>query len=884
MSALRAFRWALALCALLACSSGDDAAPELDAATPDEAGATPQRDAESDADQPMDERDGSVPEPDAGRDAGRDASMAEPDASVIEPDAGPTECPTECPEGDERCHGGDIQECERGDDGCLSWQVERECESAVMLCEQTDNDARCVPRPPTCTDSIQNQDETDVDCGGERCGGCVIDQGCVLSRDCALGRCDDGACVPVFAQCRDLFEAPSGFARPHALQWPLVGRDTGLPRPAIGTTFGELQMYDGEAPYLHTGIDLRGATGDYVKVVADGNVWLTANLSQCAEGAGDECRLYIKDASGRYIYYYSHLAFFRTDSISTELRTAITNASPRGGGYDVKPGTEVTAGQTLSAITSFGGDSPWPHLHFGIFDATQNYDGINPLLALDANAVEPAIVDDEPPRVARPLITPDEIGWGTFGPCVEVTGSVDVRAEMSDSFYTTDPAPTGIGQITINGVYGARVLIRNLATGEVDEREWYEMDSVPFQCAGPLRGALCPTPFSEADFWAFGIDTPVGAPHVGLGVASALFDLPSSSSSLGGEHFVHVLTNGWGQPGAWNTTLVPDGLYQVSVEARDFAGNRAAASRSVVIDNGGTFDATLSGDAYVRDHARDTGAIPSSLGNAPIWASPDIFIVPGGTPVAIEDAPEPIALVSGASYDVYVRAHNASCGSVGNIRVRLSATAGDLILSSERVAITPVDEFVGDDANTDGLSLAPNADGLLGPFPFVPTGDLLAATGSCSVIAEIHSAWDPRAETDDTALDNNMAVRNVRVTGTTRTPAFSFGNDGASSACVQLVFESTGLPVHSTDISATLVVPSLPIFAESWGAVPGTSVEVAGDTLAISFHAKRVALPPITVPAHTRYVAAASFSHLGYGGARFTQYVGGEPAGTIELQ
>jgi hypothetical protein len=81
-----------------------------------------------------------------------------------------------------------------------------------------------------------------------------------------------------------------------------------------------------------------------------------------------------------------------------------------------------------------------------------------------------------------------------------------------------------------------------------------------------------------------------------------------------------------------------------------------------------------------------------------------------------------------------------------------------------------------------------------------------------------------------------------------------------------------------------MVVPSSPVLAESWGAVPGTTVEPDGDTLVITFRAKRVAMPPITVPASTRYGAAASLAFISGGDVRFSQYVNGELSGTIELR
>merc|ERR1719197_2333462 len=49
----------------------------------------------------------------------------------------------------------------------------------------------------TCTDSAQNQGETDVDCGGPCGTKCAISQGCSSDTDCVLGSvCDSNVCTP----------------------------------------------------------------------------------------------------------------------------------------------------------------------------------------------------------------------------------------------------------------------------------------------------------------------------------------------------------------------------------------------------------------------------------------------------------------------------------------------------------------------------------------------------------------------------------------------------------------------------------------------------------------------------------------------------------------
>ena len=48
---------------------------------------------------------------------------------------------------------------------------------------------------PSCTDSVKNGDETDVDCGGTTCGACADSKKCILAGDCKSGVCTAGACA-----------------------------------------------------------------------------------------------------------------------------------------------------------------------------------------------------------------------------------------------------------------------------------------------------------------------------------------------------------------------------------------------------------------------------------------------------------------------------------------------------------------------------------------------------------------------------------------------------------------------------------------------------------------------------------------------------------------
>lgn len=47
---------------------------------------------------------------------------------------------------------------------------------------------------PTCSDGVKNQDETDVDCGGSKCGKCDNGKACNVASECFSGECSSNLC------------------------------------------------------------------------------------------------------------------------------------------------------------------------------------------------------------------------------------------------------------------------------------------------------------------------------------------------------------------------------------------------------------------------------------------------------------------------------------------------------------------------------------------------------------------------------------------------------------------------------------------------------------------------------------------------------------------
>jgi hypothetical protein len=55
-------------------------------------------------------------------------------------------------------------------------------------------DDTCQGGSATCSDGIQNQEETDIDCGGPNCGACADGKNCIDNSDCQSNDCSGGVC------------------------------------------------------------------------------------------------------------------------------------------------------------------------------------------------------------------------------------------------------------------------------------------------------------------------------------------------------------------------------------------------------------------------------------------------------------------------------------------------------------------------------------------------------------------------------------------------------------------------------------------------------------------------------------------------------------------
>jgi hypothetical protein len=96
---------------------------------------------------------------------------------------------THCTDGTENEDETDV-DCGGSDCGaCLTGQACEQNEDCVSL--------SCIANvceAPTCSDIIKNQHESDVDCGGGVCLSCELGQTCILNSDCTTAYCSSGIC------------------------------------------------------------------------------------------------------------------------------------------------------------------------------------------------------------------------------------------------------------------------------------------------------------------------------------------------------------------------------------------------------------------------------------------------------------------------------------------------------------------------------------------------------------------------------------------------------------------------------------------------------------------------------------------------------------------
>jgi hypothetical protein len=219
------------------------------------------------------------------------------------------------------------------------------------------------------------------------------------------------------------------------------------------------------------------------------------------------------------------------------------------------------------------------------------------------------------------------------------------------------------------------------------------------------------------------------------------------------------------------------------------------------------------GHAYVKDNDADFGATPSNLGGQVFWESPDIFLVPRGTPVDLNSVSTETLLTPGGSYDIFVRVHNdLGCNAVDNIRT-LVYLADPAALSIQWSPITG-GNYVGNNGGSIGVTAPAGGAGLIGPIPFTAPSTGLGNGHKCILTAIEANGEPPATIIFDAPNSNQVAQRNVQFAGPC---VFPLTNGTASTGAVSITLSATPNTGPAPSLTALpLVQVAFDDFDSSW--------------------------------------------------------------------
>jgi hypothetical protein len=268
--------------------------------------------------------------------------------------------------------------------------------------------------------------------------------------------------------------------------------------------------------------------------------------------------------------------------------------------------------------------------------------------------------------------------------------------------------------------------------------------------------------------------------------------------------------------------------------------------------------------AYVKDSPEDYGATPSTIGNQVWWESPDIFLVPHGTPVDLTSVSTETTITPGGNFDVWVRVHNdLGCSAVNNVKA-LTYLADPSALSVQWTPISGT-QYVGPNLSTTGVTIPAGGEALIGPLPFTaPTSGL--GNGHKCLIAAIEGSGEPApANSSDAPDSNQVAQRNMQFVGQC---VYPLSNATTSAGNAQITLSVTPITPPAPSLTALPDVEATFDDADSswytvWQAAPGSGTTYSvthsssANTTTVRLGAYSVSLAPVPLAAgQTRNMAA----------------------------
>jgi hypothetical protein len=280
---------------------------------------------------------------------------------------------------------------------------------------------------------------------------------------------------------------------------------------------------------------------------------------------------------------------------------------------------------------------------------------------------------------------------------------------------------------------------------------------------------------------------------------------------------------------------------------------------------------------FVRSTDEDTGVRPINVGATPFWESPDLFLVPSGSPVDVNGVSTETLITPGDNFDVWVRVNNDfGCNAVNGAKA-LVYLADPSALSVSWTPIT-VDstntlQYQGG-VNNAGVTVPAGSRALIGPFTFkAPTANL--GNGHKCILAAVEATGENGpANTTDPLSSFQVAQRNVQFSNC----QLPLTNATLSNGSVVLTLTASGATPALTgnnNLSVTFADPT-GSFQSAWQAGPesGTaySVSASGGQTTVRLGLTSAVLPAITIPGGQTVSASASVS-LGQGQPQTTLQV-----------
>jgi hypothetical protein len=268
--------------------------------------------------------------------------------------------------------------------------------------------------------------------------------------------------------------------------------------------------------------------------------------------------------------------------------------------------------------------------------------------------------------------------------------------------------------------------------------------------------------------------------------------------------------------------------------------------------------------AYVKDNVNDFGATPSTLGDQVFWESPDIFLVPHGTPVDLTAVSTETTITPGGQFDIWVRVHNdLGCADATNVKT-LVYLADPSALSVQWTPVTG-GQYVGPNGGASGVTAPAGGEALIGPLSFsAPTSGL--GSGHKCLIAAIQADGQTAPTNHFDAPDSNqVAQRNLQFLGQCQYP---LTNATTSNGSLQITLSVTPITAPGPSLTS---LPDIEVSFEdsdsSWYNVwkvqtgNGTNFAVthtSGGATVVRLGAFSVAMNPVSLAAGQSRVATGT--------------------------